>query len=106
MNDKKDNCFENIIYSGLYEFQHVKNKIQDNKINIQDVKIMNVCQIVDTFKRRKEFNDEKCPICISDFSNDLTVVELPCGHLIHELCVLEYFLADNIKCPVCRKDLD
>lgn len=45
-----------------------------------------------------------CCICISDINNGEETVLLPCGHMFHSPCVVEW-LKKNNTCPVCRFEL-
>lgn len=44
-----------------------------------------------------------CSICLETLCADGEVVQLPCGHLYHEMCILEWLKA-NFTCPFCRKE--
>ena len=48
--------------------------------------------------------DRTCPICLEDFLIDNNIFMLPCGHLLHQICVTQlrkYGLTQ--LCPLCRK---
>jgi hypothetical protein len=45
-----------------------------------------------------------CPICISDIKIKEETILLPCGHMYHSKCVIEW-LKQNNTCPVCRFEL-
>ena len=45
-----------------------------------------------------------CCICLSDVVRNEETVLLPCGHMFHWPCVLEW-LKQNNTCPVCRFEL-
>jgi len=49
--------------------------------------------------------EEKCPVCLSEFENDERVRCLPCTHLFHMDCI-DRWLSVNKKCPVCRLNID
>lgn len=49
--------------------------------------------------------EEKCPICLSEFESDERVRSLPCSHLFHIECI-DRWLNSNKKCPVCRLNID
>lgn len=44
-----------------------------------------------------------CSCCLEDFSAEDVVARLPCGHVFHEKCIMNWFLmrASN-NCPMCR----
>lgn len=49
--------------------------------------------------------EEKCPVCLSEFEKDERVRCLPCTHLFHVDCI-DRWLSVNKKCPVCRLNID
>jgi len=51
-----------------------------------------------------KLENPNCCICISDINMNEETVLLPCGHLFHWSCVLEW-LKQNNTCPVCRFEL-
>ncbi|KAL2330966.1 hypothetical protein Fmac_018547 [Flemingia macrophylla] len=59
---------------------------------------------VTTLERFKVGDDEKekCVICLEEFnSGDDAVIKLPCSHICHFPCILQWF-DQNGTCPVCR----
>jgi len=44
--------------------------------------------------------EDKCVVCLEQYKK-ATVVKLPCGHLYHSICVMEW-LKKNNKCPLGR----
>lgn len=60
-----------------------------------------------TFKKSadtKPGEEEKCPICITDFKDQEKVRKLPCQHLFHPECI-DTWLVQNSHCPICKADL-
>jgi len=49
--------------------------------------------------------DERCGICLEDYSSDDVLIELECKHALHEKC-LEMWLKDKSTCPLCRAKVD
>jgi E3 ubiquitin-protein ligase RNF115/126 len=47
---------------------------------------------------------DECPICLSDFESKDQVISLPCGHLYHKVCGLQWLSEHNV-CPTCRYKL-
>jgi Ring finger domain len=57
--------------------------------------------------KSKEIHKE-CPICIEDFTENLTeknLVLTDCNHCYHEACLKEWISQHN-TCPVCRHDFN
>jgi len=50
-------------------------------------------------KGTDEINNDKCCICLKDFTNDS--IMLSCGHHFHSECLLKWFDKKN-TCPMCR----
>ena len=49
-------------------------------------------------KTNKKYNNE-CPICLDKlFDNE---ANLPCGHIYHSKCILDWF-DKKMSCPVCK----
>lgn len=44
-----------------------------------------------------------CPICHDPFTIGDCAKQLPCGHLYHPWCILEWFMR-RLSCPVCRDE--
>jgi hypothetical protein len=55
-------------------------------------------------EKTNKIENPNCCICLSDISNGEDTVLLPCGHLFHDPCVLEW-LNKNNTCPICRFEL-
>ncbi|MCL7033756.1 hypothetical protein MKW94_019030 [Papaver nudicaule] len=47
-----------------------------------------------------EHKDE-CSICLKEFENGVSIIELPCSHVFHTVCTLNWF-AQVANCPLCR----
>ncbi|XP_008575959.1 PREDICTED: E3 ubiquitin-protein ligase RNF181 isoform X1 [Galeopterus variegatus] len=46
----------------------------------------------------------KCPVCLLEFEEEETVIEMPCHHLFHSSCILPWLSKTN-SCPLCRHEL-
>ena len=60
------------------------------------------------FKYKKENcnNEEECPICLENYSDEKKVCFTPCKHLFHHICLKEYIYGcDEMKCPICKFDM-
>ncbi|KAL2317792.1 hypothetical protein Fmac_031668 [Flemingia macrophylla] len=44
---------------------------------------------------------DNCIVCLEEFMNDDDAARLPCTHVSHYHCILEWFV-QNGTCPVCR----
>jgi hypothetical protein len=55
------------------------------------------CQV----KWTPAFADDKCSICLAEFTPDDTMAVLPCLHGFHTACLAEWFRRKP-QCPLCR----
>jgi hypothetical protein len=48
-----------------------------------------------------------CAICLGSYRPGVLVTGLPCGHLYHKDCVMEWLLQQGRKstCPMCKADV-
>ncbi|CAI2372531.1 unnamed protein product [Moneuplotes crassus] len=51
-----------------------------------------------------EYECPNCVICISEISIGIEAIFMPCGHIFHKECLLQWF-QNNHKCPTCRLEL-
>lgn len=42
-----------------------------------------------------------CVVCMTEYNNDETLITLPCFHIYHKDCILEWFKT-NDTCPLCK----
>lgn len=57
--------------------------------------------------KKNEKGETECPnctICLADLNKDQEAVLIPCGHLFHSDCALQWLNQHN-TCPVCRFEL-
>ena len=52
----------------------------------------------------KPWPQKTCLCCLEDFQSQGTLSILPCGHVFHENCIVDWFSASQTRgtCPVCR----
>ena len=60
---------------------------------------LNVTIIKDVSRLDKE--KDHCVICLGNFKNGDEVIYLPCLHVFHKDCLLEWFKGHNF-CPICK----
>uniref|UniRef100_G1U984 E3 ubiquitin-protein ligase RNF181 n=1 Tax=Oryctolagus cuniculus TaxID=9986 RepID=G1U984_RABIT len=46
----------------------------------------------------------KCPVCLLEFEEEETVIEMPCHHLFHANCILPW-LSRKVSCPMFLQEL-
>lgn len=48
--------------------------------------------------------DELCAICLTSYEVTERIIKLPCNHIFHQECGVEW-LKVNASCPMCRKSI-
>lgn len=77
-----------------------RNLSEEERVNNISVAVDGLPSIIIT----SENGDEVvCPICHDPFSSTDPAKQLPCGHLYHSECILEWFCRKN-SCPTCRRE--
>ena len=66
--------------------------------NVKKLKCRLYAELIDD----KSISDQ-CVICMDDYQNDSTVIDLKCGHHFHKECCIKW-LDEHDKCPVCLQD--
>ena len=61
-------------------------------------------------RRRNEFMEIDCPICLEGITEQTSVSMFHCSHLVHLQCMKDY-VSNGIQgtchvCPMCRKEFD
>jgi len=52
-----------------------------------------------------KFCDNNCLICLQEFTKDIEVVKLQCGHLYEKECIAQWIKdSKSIKCPTCNDE--
>jgi hypothetical protein len=46
-------------------------------------------------------NDKECCICFIEYYNGIDLHMLPCNHIIHKECIMEWY-KKSMSCPLCR----
>ena len=47
---------------------------------------------------------EACPVCLEGLSMGLEAMRMPCLHVYHECCIVEWLRKCNL-CPLCRNEM-
>ncbi|MCL7023303.1 hypothetical protein MKW94_010045 [Papaver nudicaule] len=51
-----------------------------------------------------EEHKDECSICLKEFENGISISELPCSHVFHTKCIVNWFVKVT-NCPLCRNRL-
>jgi len=79
------------------------NNIRNNEENFLD-KILNVCNR-DKFDKNKYKGHEDCRICLMKFEKGNKIIILPCLHIFHEHCLINW-LNNKKTCPLDNQSLE
>ena len=52
----------------------------------------------------EDINENKCSICLEEYTREYDIIELNCEHQYHKKCIKEWFKI-NKNCPQCRKNI-
>ena len=86
---RSNNLFEN-----NFEYEPIK----DNILNkLPESKIIDI----------KKLNEEnkRCTICLEDFKYNDIVIYLPCFHIFHKNCIINW-IKKNAVCPLCKYNIN
>ena len=98
MNNMNENNMMNDMMNAM-----MNNDMGENNLNNGiDINLLNslettVLKDVSTLEEDKK----QCVICMEDFNNGDEVMYLPCLHVFHKDCLLEWFKGHN-DCPICK----
>ena len=100
MNAMFNNMFNNNnMGMGNIDFNNMNNENMGNGVeptilnNLETTKLKDISKLEDDKKN--------CIICMEDFMNGDEVIYLPCLHVFHNTCILEW-LKRHDDCPVCK----
>ena len=49
--------------------------------------------------------DKSCRICNNDFSESQILIKLPCNHIYHKSCLIDWFRVVGNYCPICKETI-
>ena len=103
MNQMFNNIFNNNNNMGNMNFVNINNENLGNGVdpailnNLPSSKLKDISNLDDDKKN--------CIICLEDFRNGDEVIFLPCLHIFHKNCILEW-LRNHDDCPVCKNKVN
>ena len=103
-NEMIDNLYNSSIFS---ERRNISNSANDNRVDgpikkkllekLPESKIDDIDKLIDENKR--------CTICLEDFIKNDIVIYLPCFHIFHKLCIIEW-INKHANCPLCKLNIN
>ncbi|KAI3967588.1 hypothetical protein MKW92_048784 [Papaver armeniacum] len=94
------NCLKCLWRRGNFRNQFVREKID----SIPPTSYSSLFDSVNTKVFNGEQKDE-CSICLKEFENGTGIGELPCSHVFHRRCIINWF-AHVTNCPLCRSRVE
>lgn len=75
-------------------------------LSLEDVVVNSQCNLIEAVEGL--CSNECCSICLSEWDDEecagMNVVKLPCEHVFHEECLLEWLQGSAQNCPMCREE--
>ena len=100
MNAMFNNMFNNNnMGMGYIDFNNMNNENMGNGVEPTILNNLDTAKLKDVSKL--EDDKKNCIICMEDFKNGDEVIYLPCLHVFHNTCILEWFKRHD-DCPVCK----
>ena len=99
MNAMFNNMFNNNMGMGYIDFNNMNNENMGNGVEPTILNNLDTAKLKDVSKL--EDDKKNCIICMEDFKNGDEVIYLPCLHVFHNTCILEW-LKRHDDCPVCK----
>jgi hypothetical protein len=93
-----------------YVMNILQNNIFNNENNLKHLMLIKKIQKIQLNEKYCNKNNEgilelpNCCICINDIQLKENCIILPCKHILHWKCALEWLKNNNI-CPICRSEL-
>ena len=75
-----------------YSYDYIKN-ILPKSFKMDEIEL----------KKLNESSHDNCIICLENYKINDKTTYLPCFHIFHENCLIEWFRRKN-NCPLCKKD--
>lgn len=99
MNMNNLNNLNNMLMNNMNNMQYNNMGNMNQGIEPSLLNNLNVTSIQDSSKLEKEKGN--CVICLDNFKNGDEIIYLPCLHVFHKNCLLEWFRGHNF-CPICK----
>ena len=109
MNNMFGNNMNNMFGNNMMNMNNMNNNLLMNPMNNMNqgldqntINNLNITNINDVSKMKED--NKNCVICLEDFKNGDVVIYLPCLHVFHKDCLLEWFRGHDF-CPLCKLKL-
>ncbi|KAL3528337.1 hypothetical protein ACH5RR_007659 [Cinchona calisaya] len=78
--------------------------IEENEPRLSPASRDNISEMLTKVTIEATDGVEACTICLENFSEGLEVSQIPCKHIFHEECILQWLNYRNV-CPLCRFEI-
>tara|TARA_B100000575_G_C23101372_1_gene635436 strand:+ start:830 stop:1627 length:798 start_codon:yes stop_codon:yes gene_type:complete len=83
---------------------YTEDSLNINKSISKNFKTFNYLDAYNNLIIDEKIKEENCSICMEQFQDNETVVQLECNHLFHKNCI-DPWKEKNEKCPLCKTDM-
>ena len=83
---------------------YTEDSLHINKPISKNLKTFNYIDAYNNLIIDEKIKEDNCSICMEQFQDNETVVQLECNHLFHKNCIDPWKEA-NEKCPLCKTDM-
>ena len=98
-NNREDNNFNDIINRFSRYLNIIRSGNQNHGVEDDIMNYLEPSKLKDVSKLEKK--KKNCVICMEDFKIGDEVLFIPCLHVFHKNCIVEWF-KDHNDCPVCK----
>ena len=93
INNRENNIENNRVNNNENNIENNRvNNNENNRVNNNEIlikKILEICN-TDIFNSNKYKIDEVCSICLNNFENNDNIIILPCLHIFHDECMMDW----------------
>ena len=85
-------------------------ELRGNKFHIRNDESLKIIEKLERKVLKPELlaklrqNESQCAICMEEYIINDTIMDLPCNHMYHDLCIMKWLMLKRI-CPLCKKEL-
>ncbi|GMJ06414.1 hypothetical protein HRI_004310600 [Hibiscus trionum] len=91
------------------EFHELINELLTSSVNfkpaskssIEALEKVEFRDVEDDLRRKSGSGLSECTVCLDEFSDGDEVTSMPCGHVYHYNCIVEWLKSSHL-CPLCR----
>ncbi|CAF0875971.1 unnamed protein product [Adineta ricciae] len=90
---------------GMIRLSRILNINFPSRLTQDEIDALPKIQFLDKSDSSSILLAEKCPICLTEFTDQEVINKLHCAHLFHLQCISTW-LSENDSCPTCRRKVN